>query len=81
MPFLHETKCGGFEADNILAKCWRQSHFVEIYSLGDSTGLDIFWNLDTFTLDQFFTKKWSLMAKFSIIVSSKEGYLTNFYGP
>jgi hypothetical protein len=48
---------------------------------GSAGGLAIQWNPTTNILDNFFTTKWTILANYKDLGSSKEGIITNVYGP
>jgi hypothetical protein len=43
--------------------------------------LAILWNPASITLGNLFSTKWNISSRYRIIVSKKEGYITNIYGP
>jgi len=49
--------------------------------VGAAGGLAILWNLQTVTLLHPFSTKYTLTAHFKSLASSKEGAITNVYGP
>jgi len=78
---LQDTKCVILKVDSILARCWRQSNFMNIHSRGLTCGLDILWNSTTTILGNFFTTKWTILANYRAIGSNKEGIISNVYDP
>jgi exonuclease III len=79
--FLQETKCAGDTVAEVFRWCWRQCSFVYNDSNGAAGGLTILWNPATIILDQYFSTTWTFSAHYRAIGSSKEGILTNAYGP
>jgi exonuclease III len=79
--FLKETKCAGEAEEEVFRRCWQ--HFLFIYndSKGAAGGLEILWNLATVIIDQPFSTASTIFAHYRAIGSSKEGVLTNAYGP
>jgi exonuclease III len=78
---LQETKCAGREAEDIFRNSWRNGEFLFQDSVGASGGLAILWNPQTVTLLHPFSTRDTLTALFKDIASSKEGVITNVYGP
>jgi exonuclease III len=78
---LQETKCAGQEAENILRSSWRDGEFLYLDSVGAAGGLAILWNPQTVTLLHPFSTKYTLTTYFKSLASSKEGAITNVYGP
>jgi exonuclease III len=78
---LQETKCAGREAESIFRSSWRGGEFLFQDSVGAAGGLAILWNPQTVTLIHPFSTKDTLTAYFRVIASSKEGAITNVYGP
>jgi exonuclease III len=79
--FIQETKCVGIAAEEVLARCWRQSSFVYNDSKGAARGIAILWNPTIVVLDNFFSTTWTISARYRVMGSNKEGILTNAYGP
>jgi hypothetical protein len=48
---------------------------------GVAGGMAILWNLATVILDRYFSTRWTFLAHYHVICSTKEGVLTNAYGP
>jgi hypothetical protein len=61
------------EEDHILARCWRQAHFVHTDSKGFVGGLAILWNPATIILENLFTTRWTISTKYCAIGSDKGG--------
>jgi exonuclease III len=78
---LQETKCSGREAESIFRSSWRDGEFLFQDSVGAAGGLAILWNPQTVTLFHPFSTKDTLTAYFKVTASSKEGAITNVYGP
>jgi exonuclease III len=78
---LQETKCAGHEAESILRSCWKDGESIYLDSGGASGGLAILWNPQTVSLLHPFSTRYTLTAQFKSLVSSKEGAITNVYGP
>jgi exonuclease III len=78
---LQETKCVGEEAEDIFWRCWRVCDSIHMDSNGVAGGLEILWNPTTVIIDQPFSTVGMLMTHFKVIGSTKEGMITNAYGP
>jgi exonuclease III len=78
---LQETKCAGREAENIFRSSWRDGDFLFQDSVGASGGLAILWNPQTVSMHHPFSTKGTLTAHFKVVASTKEGAITNVYGP
>jgi exonuclease III len=78
---LQETKCAGEEAEVIFRRCWRGCDSLHTDSNGAAGGLAILWNPTTVIIDKPFSTCGHIMAHFKAIGSTKEGEITNAYGP
>jgi exonuclease III len=78
---LQETKCVGVEAETIFHRCWRGCDSLHTDSFGASGGLAILWNPTTVTMDWPFSIVGMITTHFTVIGSTKEGEITNVYGP
>jgi exonuclease III len=78
---LQETKCAGVEAETIFHRCWRGCESIHTDSFGASGGLAILWNPMTVTMDRPFSTVGTITTHFTAIGSTKEGAITNVYGP
>jgi exonuclease III len=78
---LQETKREGSIAEETFRSCWRHCNFTYTNSKGEVGGLAILWNPSTIILEPTFSIVGTLTAKYKVIGSSKEGVLTNAYGP
>jgi exonuclease III len=78
---LQETKCAGREAEGIFRSSWKGGDFLLQDSVGLAGGLAILWNPQKVSMTQPFSTKGTLSAHFRALDSSKEGVITNVYGP
>jgi mannosylglycoprotein endo-beta-mannosidase len=78
---LQETKCSGREAESIFRSSWRDGDFLFQDSVGAAGGLAILWNPQTVNIFHPFSTKDTLTTYFKATASSKEGDITNVYGP
>ena len=78
---LKETKCAGLEAKTIFRRSWRCCDLYHQDSMGASGGLDILWNPHTVMLNKLFSMTGTLATYFTVTGSTKEGAITNVYGP
>jgi exonuclease III len=78
---LQETKCVGEEATDIFRRCWRGCDSLHMDSNRATGGLEILWNPTTIIIDRPFSTVGTLTTHFKVIGSTKEGVITNAYGP
>ena len=65
----------------ILSKCWKHGKMMTTNCIGTTGGLAILWNPSIVLLENFFTTRWKISVKYTLISSNKSSYLTNVYVP
>jgi exonuclease III len=78
---LQETKCFWEEVEEIFWRCWRVCNSIHTDSNGVAGGLQILWNPTKIIRDKPFSTMGILTTHFKVIGSTKEGMITNSYGP
>jgi exonuclease III len=78
---LQETKCVGEEAKVIFRHCWRGCDSIHTDSNEVVDDLEILWNPTIVIIDKPFSIVSTITAHFKVIGSTKEGKITNAYGP
>ena len=77
--FLQETKCAMEEMDRVISRCWKQGKIIFTDATGTAGGLAILWNPCSVLMENFFTARWSVLAKCRLISSNNPSLLTNVY--
>ena len=78
---LQETKCVGAQEETISHRCWRGCESLHTDFTRATRGLAILWNPTIVTIDQPLSMVGMIMPHFKVIRSTKEGEITNVYGP
>jgi hypothetical protein len=74
-------KCVSEGAEEVFRRCWRHYQFIYNESKGEIGGLEILYNPSIVIIDQPFSIVDTISAHYCAIGSSKEGVITNSYGP
>ena len=79
--FLQETKSNLGGLEKIKDQIWKGSHLMALDVVGQSGGVEIFWQPQTMELTDWRANKFKVMEDFYFLDSRVKGSLLNVYGP
>jgi len=81
LVFLQETKSNSTLLEKFFNKVWTGCHSVFVDASGTFGGLEILWNPQILSLQDFHASHFFIQANFHLTVTNIHGLLTNVYFP